>query len=278
MLGMPCFAVRRRRWLAGIAVVALMALVGFAVFHAPPGASSSPRLADLAAGAGGSRRARGSARLQPRHARRPPSSRDACHTDGPRDAVSDRRRCACEAGVGHSARPHQRHAVRGRAPANRPGPKRSGRGELARVGPASAATSPGFFGLGRVDIPDLDVEWEDARAGLHIDVTGLSLHLAPGGGRSTGPLRMSGPGRIQWNDRRTTIDALEGRLFVERPGPFHRRVPRRAAGRPGAGRWASGRAAGQLEGLGDLLGLATAGRVNLWWPARTSPRWRRGRN
>ena len=36
MLGMPPSAPRRRRWLAPIAVVVLVALAGIAVFHAPP--------------------------------------------------------------------------------------------------------------------------------------------------------------------------------------------------------------------------------------------------
>ena len=75
----------------------------------------------------------------------------------------------------------------------------------------SEGTSPAV-GLGRVDIPDLDVAWQDARAGLDVGVTGLSLHLVPGGGGTDGPLRMNGPGRIQWNGRRTTIDTLDGRL------------------------------------------------------------------
>ena len=78
--------------------------------------------------------------------------------------------------------------------------------------PQSTSTLSGSLNLGHVRIPDLDVAWHDARAGLQIDVAGLSLHLEPNGRETSGPLRMSGPGRIQRNDRRTTIDVLEGRL------------------------------------------------------------------
>jgi uncharacterized protein involved in outer membrane biogenesis len=52
-----------------------------------------------------------------------------------------------------------------------------------------------FLGLGRVDLPDLGVEWEDRRAGLHIAATDLSLHLVPNAG--TTPVRcLNRPGRI----------------------------------------------------------------------------------
>ena len=36
MLGMPLFVTRRRPWLLGTAIVALAALIGLAVMHAPP--------------------------------------------------------------------------------------------------------------------------------------------------------------------------------------------------------------------------------------------------
>ncbi len=72
--------------------------------------------------------------------------------------------------------------------------------------------TPPSINLRRVDIQKLDVAWQDARAGLAIDAPGLSLHLARSGGQSAGPLQMSGPGRIEWHDQRTTIDLLDGRL------------------------------------------------------------------
>ena len=78
--------------------------------------------------------------------------------------------------------------------------------------PQATSTFSGSVNLGHVRIPDLDVAWHDARAGLQIDVAGLSLHLEPNGRETSGPLRMSGPGRIQRNDRRTSIEVLEGRL------------------------------------------------------------------
>ena len=80
--------------------------------------------------------------------------------------------------------------------------------------PVSSERSSAAFAihLGRVRIPDLDVTWRDAVTASHVEIAGVSLDLTPAGGTTSGSVRMNGPGRLQWNDRRTTIDALEGRL------------------------------------------------------------------
>src|SRR5262249_25949361 len=79
-------------------------------------------------------------------------------------------------------------------------------------GPRSGTSAPVALDLGRLNLSNLELHWQDVDTDLHVDITGLSLHLVEAGGRAVGPVRWSGSGRIQWNDRGTTIDALEGAI------------------------------------------------------------------
>jgi outer membrane protein assembly factor BamA/autotransporter translocation and assembly factor TamB len=79
--------------------------------------------------------------------------------------------------------------------------------QAGRVGQASYDIH-----FGRVRIPNLDIEWRDAVTGLNADVRGLSIDLIPEDGETAGPLRLTGPARVRWNGRDTSINALEGRL------------------------------------------------------------------
>jgi len=212
MLGMPLFVARRWLWLARTAVVALLALVGLAILHAPPV------------------RARVLAMLISRLER----TGIVAHADWIEYNLTTfdvRLHRVTLATTTALATPFLTaddvHAalgwgiLRGRITVTLfevTHPRivlvrnEQGVGNWPASDQQSASTSPVSLDLGRVDIPDLDVMWQDARAGLTIDATGLSLRLAPSGAETTGPLRLSRPGRIQLNDQRTTIDVLEGRL------------------------------------------------------------------
>ena len=206
------FVVRRRSWLAGIAVVALLALAGFAVLHAPPVRARAldlliSRLAQAGVVAHADRLDYNLATLDVRLHRvtlatpavpdTPFLAADEVHATLGSGIVLGRVNITLLE-VTHPRMVLVRNA---QGVANWPASDTQ-----------SANSSFGFPGLGRVDIPDLDVAWRDARAGLTVGITGVSLHLAPSGGATTGPVRTNAPGKIQWNDQGTTIDVLDGRL------------------------------------------------------------------
>src|SRR5207245_7798684 len=181
MLGMPLFVARRWLWLARIAVVALLALVGLAILHAPPV------------------RARVLAMLISRLER----TGIVAHADWIEYNLTTfdvRLHRVTLATTTALATPFLTaddvHAalgwgiLRGRInvtlfevthPRIVLVRNDQGVGNWPASDQQSASTSPVSLDLGRVDIPDLDVMWQDARAGLTIDATGLSLRLAPSG-------------------------------------------------------------------------------------------------
>jgi outer membrane protein assembly factor BamA/autotransporter translocation and assembly factor TamB len=66
--------------------------------------------------------------------------------------------------------------------------------------------------FGRVRVPDLDIVWRDAVAGLNAELSGLSIDLTPAGADTAGPLRLGGPAHVQWNNRDARISSLAARL------------------------------------------------------------------
>jgi outer membrane protein assembly factor BamA/autotransporter translocation and assembly factor TamB len=76
--------------------------------------------------------------------------------------------------------------------------------------PGGSSLGPLNFGL--VSLPDLDVSWHDEQARLAVDVGGLALQLTPTVVGTGGTVRLSRPAAIQWTDRRTTLQTLDGRL------------------------------------------------------------------
>ncbi len=66
--------------------------------------------------------------------------------------------------------------------------------------------------FGRVRVPDLDIVWRDAVAGLNAELHGLSIDLTPAGSDTAGPLRLDGPARVRWNNRDARINSLQARL------------------------------------------------------------------
>jgi outer membrane protein assembly factor BamA/autotransporter translocation and assembly factor TamB len=79
-------------------------------------------------------------------------------------------------------------------------------------GQASTGSTTTPFTLGRVRVEDLGLEWRDEDAGLAVNASGVTLDLSPTPRDISGPLRMTGTGRLRWRDRETRISALEGRL------------------------------------------------------------------
>lgn len=75
-----------------------------------------------------------------------------------------------------------------------------------------SATAPPAIQVGRLNIPDLDLVWRDAVSASNADLTRVSLDLAAVGGTTSGSLRMNGPGRLQWNDRTAVFDTVDGRV------------------------------------------------------------------
>jgi outer membrane protein assembly factor BamA/autotransporter translocation and assembly factor TamB len=74
-----------------------------------------------------------------------------------------------------------------------------------------ADAKPMRISIGQARVTDLVFAWSDEQTASRAEAT-VSLDLASDTGALAGPVTMSKPASIQWQDRRTTIAALEGRL------------------------------------------------------------------
>ena len=69
--------------------------------------------------------------------------------------------------------------------------------------------------IGRLAIRDLGVRWEDRTTPLTLSVEGINLELNPTESGIAGPLRLSGPARLSWHERETTINQIEGTVAFD---------------------------------------------------------------